>query len=75
MTLLYPRPPREAPSHRRWRVAYDLAYDGGGAYWNGYYRTRIGALISTWWNVHISSWGGSALLIDQTKYRANLLGQ
>ena len=57
-------------SDRRWRVVYDLVYDGGGAYWNGYYRTLIGALVAKWWNLHFSSWGGTTLLIDQNKYRA-----
>lgn len=60
----------KSKSDRRWRVVYDLAYDGGGGYWNGYYRTLMGARIAKWWNLHISSWGGTALLIDQNQYRS-----
>jgi hypothetical protein len=61
----------KSKTDRRWRVVYNLAYDGGGSgEWNGYYRTLMGARIAKWWNVHISSWGGTALLIDQDRYRA-----
>jgi hypothetical protein len=67
VTQLYPRPKRDK-SHRRWRVEYDLAYDGGGSgYWQAYYSNKLFALVATWWNVHISSWGGSAILYDQEK--------
>ena len=67
---LYPSPRREARLARRqskaelrtWRVDYDLAYDGGGGCWSAYYRTRVGARIAAWWNVHVSSWGGTAVL-------------
>jgi len=52
---------------RPWRVEYDLAYDGGGSSWTAYYRTRWGAKFSAWWNVHVSSWGGSAVLFDNKK--------
>lgn len=56
-------------SDRRWRVVYDLAYDfGGSGEWNGYYRTLMGARIAKWWNLHISAWGGTALLIDQDQF-------
>lgn len=41
-------------------VEYDLAYDGGGSRWNGYYRTYTGARAAALWNLHVSSWGGSA---------------
>lgn len=52
---------------RRWRMEYDLAYDGGdgGTEWDGYYRTKIGALIAAWFHLHLRSWGGSARLFDQ----------
>ena len=64
---LYPRPRREKDkSGRRWRVDYDLAYDGGGSGpFINYYRTRKGAKIAAFWNIHVSSWGGSAILTDQ----------
>ena len=68
---LYPNPKREARQarrqvrreQRRYRVAYDLLYDGGGGEWTGYYRTRVGARIAAWWNVHVSSYGGTAALM------------
>jgi hypothetical protein len=62
---LYPRPRREKIPNRRWRVDYDLAYDGGGTCWSGYYHWKILALIASFWNVYISSWGGTAILFDQ----------
>jgi hypothetical protein len=48
-----------------WRVDFkNLAYDGGGSgSWTQYYRTKIGARISMFWNLYISSWGGDAELI------------
>lgn len=48
----------------KWRVDFqNLAYDGGGSEsWTQYYRTKIGARISRWWNLHVSSWGGMAIL-------------
>lgn len=68
MTQLYPRPNRKKRrSDRRWRVDYDVAYDGGGIYWQGYYSNKVFALIATWWNIKISSWGGTATLYDQEK--------
>jgi hypothetical protein len=47
-----------------WQVKFQsLAYDGGGsASWTQYYRTNLGARFSMFWNLHISSWGGSAIL-------------
>ncbi len=45
---------------RRWHVRYDLAYDGGGGEWVGYYRSLLGAKIAVWWNRNIASWGGTA---------------
>lgn len=61
----YPKPKKRAvPTWRRWHVRYDLAYDGGGSRWTGYYRTRIGARIAIAWNLYVASWGGRALLID-----------
>ena len=63
---LYPREPKvKDKSGRRFHVFYDLAYDmGGGGKWTGYYRTRLGAKIAAWWNVHLLSWGGTADLDD-----------
>lgn len=51
-------------THRRWHVQYDLAYDGGGSKWTGYYRTKIVAYIAIYWNYYFASWGGSAVLVD-----------
>lgn len=62
---LYPKErPEKGMSRRRWRVDYDLAYDGGGSRWSDYYRTRFGAKVSAWLNVRLRSWGGSAILFD-----------
>ena len=52
---------------RRWVVQYDLAYDGGGARWDGHYTWRIQALIMMLYNKYIASWGGMAVLIDRDK--------
>lgn len=62
-----PEPPEPDPIDRPWVVHYDLAYDGGGDSWDGYYRTKFGAKISAWWNYHIASWGGSAILEHRGK--------
>lgn len=63
---LYPKERKvKDKSHRRYRVDYDLAYDGGGSRWMGYYRTSTGARIAAFWNYHFASWGGSAELVDQ----------
>jgi hypothetical protein len=63
---LYPKEKQyRDKSGRRWRVDYDLAYDGGGTSWKGYYRTRWGARVAAWWNYHFASWGGSAVLVEQ----------
>jgi hypothetical protein len=48
-------------------VEYDLAYDGGGMSWKGYYRTYLGARIAAFWNLHVSSWGGKALVFSYPK--------
>ena len=62
---LFQRPDKPTPN-RRWRVDYDLAYDGGGTEWSGYYHTRPLALIAAWYHSYIGSWGGTAILFDQT---------
>lgn len=46
----------------RWRVDFDLAYDGGGAAWTQYYKTKIGACFSMVWHKYVASWGGKAEL-------------
>lgn len=56
-----------ARRNRRWRVEYDLAYDGGSSEFIEYYRTKIGAYIARFWNKHVTSWGGKAVLIDNHK--------
>lgn len=48
-------------------VEYDLAYEGGGGRWNGYYRTMWVARIAAWYHVHVGSWGGSADLFPYPK--------
>jgi hypothetical protein len=48
----------------RWRVDFDLAYDGGGSAWAQYYRTKLGARLSMFWNRFIASWGGKAELTE-----------
>jgi hypothetical protein len=52
---------------RPWWVQYCLAYDGGGSTWIGYYRTKTGAYISAFINVHIKSWGGTAYLFQRAE--------
>lgn len=67
---LYPHRPRSRPdqSYRPWGVEYQLIYDGGGVErWTQYYRTKIGAYISAWWNYYIGSWGGNISLFDNRK--------
>lgn len=62
----YPKPRKERDkSGRRYRVEYDLAYDGGGSEWIGYYRTRLVAAVAIRFNRHIASWGGTAVLYDR----------
>jgi hypothetical protein len=57
------------PPKRRWKVDFfELAYDGGGmASWSQWYRTKVSAYISMYWNVYVSSWGGDAELYDYEK--------
>jgi hypothetical protein len=63
--VIYPKPKRiKDKSGRRWHVAYDLAYDGGGSRWTGHYRTWIGARIAIAFNLGFASWGGTAALTD-----------
>lgn len=56
--------PQRDHSDRRWHVRYDLAYDGGGSQWVGYYRTFTGAKLAVWWNRNVASWGGTAAIFD-----------
>jgi hypothetical protein len=65
--MLYPKEPRRRrdKSGRRYRVDYDLAYDGGGSEWSGYYRTHLGARIAAFYNYHLASYGGRAALYKQ----------
>lgn len=62
---LYPKPKKPSVESRRWRLDCDLAYDGGGTSWKGYYKTRTGARLAAWWHYHYASWGGSIVLVDQ----------
>ena len=55
---------REARQLRRWRMEYDLIYDGGGSAFAVHYRTKLGARWSAFWHMHVRSWGGSAQLFD-----------
>lgn len=67
----YPKQRRKRDkSRRRFRVRYDLAYDGGGCLWDGYYRSRVGAAIAIFWNMHVASYGGSADLFDRGAVKA-----
>lgn len=52
-------------ARRRYRMHYDLAYDGGGSEFDQFYRTRFGARWSAFWHLHLRSWGGSAQLYDR----------
>jgi hypothetical protein len=60
------RQARRLERHRRrpWWVVYDLAYDGGGSEWTGYYKARWQALVALWWNRHVTSYGGEARLYE-----------
>jgi hypothetical protein len=53
----------------KWRVDFkNLAYDGGGSEsWTQYYWTWLGARWSMFRNLHISSWGGAAILTRTEK--------
>ena len=62
-------PPEEVGYTRRWRVEYDLAYDGGGSAWTAYYRTRLGAVLARWWHYYLASWGGTAVVTDMRAQR------
>lgn len=65
---LWPKPKKTKRPWRKpkpWGVWYVLTYDGGSTEWRGYYRTEIQARIASWWNCHISSWGGTAVLYYQ----------
>lgn len=67
---LYPRPRREKDlSPYLWMVEYDLAYDGGGSRWKGYYRAKWWAKVCAFYNVRIGSWGGTAVLRMNPLYR------
>lgn len=69
---LWPKPNTEARQARRlqrsklrpYHVNYDLAYDSSSGQWTGHYRTKWGAKTAAWWNVHVSSWGGTATLTN-----------
>lgn len=64
---LFPRPRRtpKDKSGRRWRVKYDLTYEGGGGEWSGYYRSKTMSFVCAWFNVYVASYGGTAIRIDQ----------
>lgn len=55
---------RRVPTHRRFHVRYDLAYDGGGDTWTGYYHTPLIARLAIFYNMRIASYGGKAVLVD-----------
>lgn len=56
--------PEQSKAGRRFEVEYELAYDGGMATYSCHYRTERWAKIDAWIKVHITSWGGTADLID-----------
>ena len=67
VVAVYPKPRRHRDHpDRPWRVHYALVHDGGGSSWSGHYRTSRGARMSIWWNMHVASWGGSAVLVRTT---------
>ena len=53
---------RKKMARSNYRIRYDLAFDGGGSVFDEYYKTRTGALISSFFWRHVRSWGGSAYL-------------
>ncbi len=62
----YPKAKRKRQHpERRYRVRYDLAYEGGGSQWDGYYRSLVGASVAIFYNMNIASYGGSAKLYDR----------
>ena len=49
-------------------VEYDLAYEGGGSRWDGYYKTIWGARLDAFWQSHFpNSYGGSAEIYPYPK--------
>lgn len=49
-------------------IEYDLAYEGGGGRWDGYYKTLWGARLGAFWESHFpNSWGGSAIIFPYPK--------
>jgi hypothetical protein len=57
--------PERDDSGRRYRVEFDLIYDGGGSSWTGWYRTYFGARWAMFWMRRFPfSWGGTAELFD-----------
>lgn len=57
----------DSKSKRPWGIRFDLAYDSGGEEWTQYYRTKIGARISAWFQNYVASWGGTAIMFDNRK--------
>lgn len=55
---------KEKVLRRPWLCLFELAYDGGGEAWIGYYRTKFGARMSMLWHYYVASWGGSAKVIQ-----------
>lgn len=65
---LYPKPLKSEKtySNRRWAVDYCLIYDGGSSKWTGYYHTRFLAKFAAFWNHNLFSYGGVAMLRENT---------
>lgn len=61
---LYPKPEKTKDYHleREWIVDYALVYDDGVHEWSHGYHFKWWAKYCAWWNYHISSYGGSAIL-------------
>lgn len=64
-----------AKKRRRYRVDYNLLYDGSQSEWSGYYRFRVSTWFAIPFNRFIQSWGGSAKVYDQRSAPKILLPQ
>lgn len=70
---LYPSPNKRRrrldDATLRWRVDWELAFDGGGETGTAYFATRWGARLYAWYMYHLASYGGVVELTDQETQR------
>jgi len=61
---VYPKPkkPPRDKSHRKYRVCYNLLYDGGYVHWEGWYHFWILARLAIPLNMYVGAWEGKAVL-------------